>query len=67
MMFQEIKQNTKLLQKQNNYYDISNKLQVCYLFILFYIIHTNINYFKYLKVFKLYNEHLTDNIDIDIL
>jgi len=29
MMFQEIKQNTKLLQKQNNYYEISNKLQVC--------------------------------------
>lgn len=62
MMFQEIKQNTKLLQKQNNYYDISNKLQVCNIFILFYI-----NYFKYLKVFKLYNEHLTDNIDIDVL
>jgi len=44
MIFQEIKQNTKLLQKQNNYYDISNKLQVCNIFILFYIIHTNRNY-----------------------
>jgi len=37
MIFQEIKQNTKLLQKQNNYYEISNKLQVCNKFILFYI------------------------------
>jgi len=37
MIFQEIQQNTKLLQKQNNYYEISNKLQVCNKFILFNI------------------------------
>lgn len=29
VIFQEIKQNTQLLQKQNNYYETSNKLQVC--------------------------------------
>lgn len=35
---QEIKKNTHLLQKQNNYYETSNKLQVCQqLLLLLYL------------------------------